>query len=121
MHIFQEWVPKKYEVRVTVVDGRFFAARIDAMPEAAYVDWRSDYHSISYSVMEIPDVVQSRVRTLLDSLGLRFGALDFVVDRHDQWWFLECNLAGQWLWLQDEASVQIAAGIADLLVSGEGR
>jgi hypothetical protein len=34
---------------------------------------------------------------------------------------LECNPAGQWLWLQDEAGVEIAAGIADLLVSGGQR
>lgn len=61
MHIFQEWVLKQYEVRLTVVDGHFFAARIDAESEAAYVDWRSDYHSISYSVIETPDFLRSHV------------------------------------------------------------
>jgi hypothetical protein len=31
---------------------------------------------------------------------------------------LECNPAGQWLWLQEETGAEIAEGIADLLVSG---
>lgn len=79
MHLFQQWVPKDYEVRLTVVDGKFFAARIDGGSEAAQVDWRSDYGALAYRTVGIPDVVQTRVNALLDKLGLRFGALDFVV------------------------------------------
>ncbi|MGQ0778667.1 MAG: ATP-grasp ribosomal peptide maturase [Pseudonocardiales bacterium] len=118
MHIFQEWVPKEYEVRVTVVDGRFFAARIDAASESAYVDWRSDYRSISYTVIEIPDLIRSSVSALLDALGLRFGALDFIVDPDGQWWFLECNPNGQWAWIEDETGMPITSALADAL---EGR
>ncbi|MGH8574632.1 MAG: MvdC/MvdD family ATP grasp protein, partial [Gammaproteobacteria bacterium] len=46
MHLFQQWVPKEYEVRLTVVDDRFFAARIDARSPAASVDWRADYEAL---------------------------------------------------------------------------
>lgn len=115
MHIFQEWVPKEYEVRVTVVDGRFFAARIDAASDAAHVDWRSDYHSISYTVTDTPDPVRLSVRALLDSLGLRFGALDFIVDPDGHWWFLECNPNGQWAWIEEETGMPIASAVADAL------
>ena len=31
---------------------------------------------------------------------------------------LECNPAGQWLWLQEETGVPIAAALADLLTEG---
>jgi ATP-grasp ribosomal peptide maturase len=89
MHLFQQWVPKDYEVRLTVVDSRFFAARIDGTSDAAQVDWRSDYSALKYQTMETPDVVRSGVSALLDKLGLRFGALDFVVAPDGQWWFLE--------------------------------
>ncbi|MGH3439744.1 MAG: ATP-grasp ribosomal peptide maturase [Sciscionella sp.] len=118
MHTFQEWVPKKYEVRMTVVDGRVFAARIDAASDAAHVDWRSDYHAISYATVEIPDVVRSGVSALLDSLGLRFGALDFIVTLDGEFVFLECNPNGQWAWIEDETGMPIAAALADAL---EGR
>ncbi|MGH3822868.1 MAG: ATP-grasp ribosomal peptide maturase [Pseudonocardiaceae bacterium] len=118
MHIVQEWVPKQYEIRLTVVDNNFFAARIDAASETAHVDWRSDYHSISYSVTDTPKAVRSRVSALLDSMGLRFGALDFIVDPHDQWWFLECNPNGQWAWIEEETGLPISGALADAL---EGR
>ena len=48
MHLFQEWVPKAYEVRLTVVDGEFFAARIDGHSESARVDWRTDYDNLAW-------------------------------------------------------------------------
>lgn len=118
MHIFQEWVPKKYEVRLTVVDDHFFAARIDAASEAAHVDWRSDYHSISYTAIETPGFVRSGVNALLESLNLRFAALDFIVDPDCQWWFLECNPNGQWAWIEDETGLLISSALADAL---EGR
>ncbi len=118
MHIFQEWVPKECEARLTVVDNRFFTARIDAASDAAHVDWRSDYHSISYTAIETPGLVRSGVSALLESLGLRFAAVDFIVDPGGQWWFLECNPNGQWAWIEDETGLPIASALADAL---EGR
>ena len=49
MHLFQRQVPKDYEVRLTVVDDRLFAARIDADSDAAREDWRADYEALRYS------------------------------------------------------------------------
>ncbi|MGH3521099.1 MAG: ATP-grasp ribosomal peptide maturase [Haloechinothrix sp.] len=89
MHLFQQWVPKSYEVRLTVVDGQYFAARIDSASSAGYLDWRADYDSLTYTPIETPNTVRARVAALLDMLGLRFGALDFVVDPREEWWHLE--------------------------------
>lgn len=118
MHLFQQWVPKDYEVRLTVVDDQFFAARIDARSPAAETDWRADYHALDYTAIETPEFVRTRVSELLHRLGLRFGALDFVVSPDGQWWFLECNPNGQWAWIETETAMPIAAAIADAL---EGR
>lgn len=115
MHLFQEWVPKAYEVRLTVVDGQFFAARIDAASNAAYADWRADYGRLTYTAIATPAFVRSRVAHFLDRLHLRFGALDFVVAPDGEWWFLECNPNGQWAWIEEEIGLPIAAAIADAL------
>lgn len=115
MHLFQEAVSKDYEIRLTVVDDQFFAARIDGNSPAAQVDWRSDYEALSYQAVETPKRVQARVSALLDKLGLRFGALDFVVASDGEWWFLECNPNGQWAWIEDETGMPISTAIADAL------
>jgi glutathione synthase/RimK-type ligase-like ATP-grasp enzyme len=118
MHLFQEWVPKDYEVRLTVVDDQFFAARIDAGSEEGYLDWRADYQRLTYSTVETPEPVRTQVSALLNTLGLRFGALDFAVTPDNQWHFLELNPNGQWAWIEEETGMPIAATLADAL---EGR
>ena len=114
-HLFQEWVPKEYEVRVTVVDDRLFAARIDAKSATALVDWRSDYENVTYMLWEVPTTVKLSVMSLLDRLQLRFGTLDFVVTPANEWVFLEINPNGQWAWIEEEVGLPIAAAIADAL------
>lgn len=113
MHLFQQWVPKAYEVRLTVVDDQFFAARIDAHSPAAQVDWRADYHSLEYTPVGTPGLIRNRVSALLRELGLRFAAMDFVVDPDGEWWFLEANANGQWAWIETETAMSIATAIAE--------
>lgn len=48
VHLFQEYIPKKHDVRLTVVGDRFFAAAIHTDSDDAYIDWRSDYGSLRY-------------------------------------------------------------------------
>ena len=118
MHLFQEWVPKQYEVRLTVVDEQLHAARIDASTPAGHADWRADYGGLTYSRIDPPGHVRSGVSALMKSFSLRFAALDFVVSPNADWWFLECNPNGQWAWIEEETQMPIAAAIADALTRG---
>jgi ATP-grasp ribosomal peptide maturase len=118
MHLFQAWVPKAYEVRLTVVDGRFFAARIDAGSPAAHVDWRADYRSLAYTPIETPASVRAQATALLRRLCLRFAAMDFVVAPDGEWWFLEANPNGQWAWIETATEMPIASAVADALEGG---
>lgn len=120
-HLIQEWVPKKFDARVTMVGRKAFAVAIHTGSDRGHVDWRSDYGSLEYQQVDLPGRVAAAAARFLERLGLSFGAFDFVVTPEDEWVMLECNPAGQWLWLQHEAGVEIAAGIADLLVSGGQR
>ncbi|XVU24253.1 ATP-grasp ribosomal peptide maturase [Actinoplanes sp. CA-054009] len=117
-HLFQQQVAKVFDVRVTVVDGQVFAARIDALGRAGRTDWRADYSNLRYSPYALPDEVAQKVRVLLDRLRLRFGALDFVVTSQGEHVFLEVNPNGQWAWIEDETGLPIAAAIADALQKG---
>lgn len=114
-HQFQEWIDKDHEVRLTVVDDRFFAARLTARSADARVDWRSDYASIDYAVTEVPDRVRTGVSRMLAGLRLRFASMDFAVRPDGSWVFLDLNPNGQWGWIEHETGLPICAAIATAL------
>ncbi|WP_380280903.1 ATP-dependent carboxylate-amine ligase [Kitasatospora purpeofusca] len=119
-HLFQEWVPKAYEVRLTVVGRRVFAAEIHAESEAARTDWRSDYDSLRYRVCEPPPEVAAGVRRVLGQLGLPYGAFDFVVTPSGEWVFLEVNPNGQYGFVEQATGLPITAAICDYLEGAMG-
>lgn len=115
-HLFQEWIPKAFDVRLTVVGERYFAVAVHADSAEAGVDWRARYDELRYEVVETPEEVRHGVRAYLREFALTFGAFDFSVTPDDRWWFLECNPAGQWGWIAEETGVPIAEAIAEELV-----
>jgi ATP-grasp ribosomal peptide maturase len=114
-HLFQAWVPKAYEVRLTVVGETMFAVAIHAESDAAHVDWRSDYDHHRYDIIGVPTAKADAAQRYLSMSGLVYGAFDFAVDAGGRWHFLECNSGGQWGWLAELLDLPIAAAIADSL------
>lgn len=110
-HLFQQRVPKKADVRVTVIGPKVFCVRIDSH----LLDWRTDYSRLTYTPVEPPPGVERSLYRYLDHFGLVFGAFDFCVGNDGRWWFLECNPSGQWYWLEPETGLPMCAALADLL------
>jgi glutathione synthase/RimK-type ligase-like ATP-grasp enzyme len=115
-HLFQQWVPKAFDVRLTVVGDRCFAVAVHAGSPEAAIDWRSRYNDLRYEVYETPGEVRHGVQAYLREFDLTFGAFDFSVTPDGRWWFLECNPAGQWGWLAERTGLPIAEAVADELV-----
>lgn len=119
MSMLQERINHRHAIRLTVVDGRLFAAAIHAHSRAAVLDWRADQDHISFSRIDVPDAVGSGVMNLMAALGLRFGAFDFLLTPEGEWVFLEINPNGQWAFIEQATGLPIAAAIADAL-AGQG-
>lgn len=117
-HLFQAWVPKTHDVRVTVVGERLLATTITSGSDATRVDWRRDYDALTYNACEVPAGVIQGIRDYRARFGLLYGAFDFAVDADGAWWFLECNPNGQWGWLVESANLPIPAALADALAEG---
>lgn len=117
VHLFQEWIPKRYDLRLTVVGDRFFAVAIHASSDEALADWRSDYGALSYEPMEVPDCIRFSITDLLKRLDLPFGAFDFTVTPEGEWVFLEINPNGQWGWIEEHTGLPITSAMADLLTA----
>lgn len=113
--VFQEYIEKQYEVRYTVVGKKHYVCRIESQAsEKAKEDWRryDIIHTPHYS-MEPPEEIREKVDSMMNILGLEFGALDFIVTPDNKWVFLEINCMGQWLWIEQLTGLQISASIVE--------
>ncbi len=114
--LFQELVPKKVELRITIVGSRIFAAELSYRdPAAAALDWRTAYERVQYCVCDLPEGIASRCLTFVKRLGLSFAALDMIVTPEDRFVFLEANPTGQWAWIQNATGLPICETLVDLL------
>jgi ATP-grasp ribosomal peptide maturase len=118
--LFQELVPKKMELRITVVGERVFLAEIYySHPERAAVDWRTAYQDLRYGIHELPMEIHRKCLELVRKLSLSFAAIDMIVTPNDRYVFLEANPNGQWQWIERATGFPICETLVDLLVAGE--
>jgi glutathione synthase/RimK-type ligase-like ATP-grasp enzyme len=117
--IYQPLIPKKTDVRVTIVGGEMWAAEIHSQVDPkAVVDWRqTDRPDLPHSRLELSNEVRDQLRALMRRLGLIFGAIDLVRTPDDRYVFLEVNPSGQWLWIEHALGSQISKAIAAWLTN----
>ncbi|MFE7132764.1 ATP-grasp ribosomal peptide maturase [Streptomyces sp. NPDC057638] len=113
-HLIQQWVDKAYEVRLTAVGNRMFAAEIHAGSEASRIDFRRDYSSLTYVVREVPDPIRRGVLAVMRAFGLRYVAMDFLVSRGGGWYAVDVNPNGQFGFVP-ELRDPITKALADAL------
>jgi hypothetical protein len=96
----QAEVPKRVELRVTVIGEEIFAAEIDSQASKRHaLDWRrSGSKDLCHRRHQLPAEIAERCRNLIRGLGLRYGAIDLIVRPDDVYVFLEINPGGRCLW-----------------------
>ena len=117
--IFQQRINKQSELRIAYVDGHCFPAGIEAhsKTESHLTDWRKADPTLSKWVnCQIPDELTQKIRSLMNALHLKFGAIDFILDTHGQYQYLEVNPAGEWGMLEAELGLPISKQIALTLI-----
>ncbi|WP_214416502.1 MvdC/MvdD family ATP grasp protein [Sphaerisporangium fuscum] len=118
--IAQAYVPKRLEVRVTVVGTRVFPAEIHSqVSNHTKYDWRHyDPGATPIRRHDLPGEVSERCVALVRALSLTYGAIDLILTPDGRYVFLEINPNGQFLWIEDATGLPISAAIADLLTGG---
>lgn len=116
--IFQEVLDPAYEVRVTVVGNKVFAAEVaDARPpvEGRIRDWRTAFEHDSFrgTAIKLPRDIKAACLAMIGSYtGLRTGMYDFIVDKLGRWYFLEINPNGAWGFIEDATGYPIGKAFA---------
>ena len=116
--IFQQYIPKTLDIRVTVVGNKVFSVAIDSQSaEETKVDWRRGSNpNLHHEIITLPKQIADYCIEMVRLQDLRFGAIDLAKSRNGLYWFLECNPNGQWAWIENRTGLPIAAAIADELV-----
>ncbi|MEK7152488.1 MAG: hypothetical protein AAB834_00945 [Patescibacteria group bacterium] len=118
--IFQQAIDTQFDVRVTVVGDRVFPAiiRNNTSSYADARDWRIGHFEGGLSI-EAYDSFPAHMASLcvqhVKRLRLRYGAIDLVMDKQGDFWFLENNPNGQWGFIEINTGHRIGEAIASML------
>ena len=119
---FQHYIPKRHELRVTVIGNRAFTARIHSQddPRTA-TDYRDFSAEIRYDAAPLPRDVERRCIAFVHSYGLTFGAIDLIVTPDGEHVFLENNPVGQFLFVEELVpELDMTGAVADWLLAAAG-
>lgn len=116
--LIQNYIEKEYEVRLNYVDGNFLACKIESQKSnISSTDWRRyDLPNTPYKIIDVPYYIKNKTNKFMKHLNLRFGAFDFIVDNNFDWYFLEINPMGQYLWIEELTGLPITSSLKELLL-----
>lgn len=115
--IYQREVSKRADIRVTVVGEEAYSAEISSQDfDDTKTDWRRGSNvDLVHTPHKLPKSIEDKCVRLTEELGLRFGAIDLILDDEGTYWFLEINPNGQWAWIENRTGLPISKAIVDEL------
>jgi glutathione synthase/RimK-type ligase-like ATP-grasp enzyme len=104
-------------LRVTVVGEQVFAAEIDSQSNTKARDdiHRGPLPALPKSVFNLDNTTSKRCIRIIKSLGLKYGAIDFVIEKNGNITFLEVNPTGEWYWIEHETNLPITEAMVDFI------
>lgn len=98
--IYQQRIEKQFDVRTVLMGKHVYSFALRTPGNS--LDWRFDaaMSHLEVQIIATPADIENGLLTFAETSGLCFGSADFAVDRRGQWWFLEINEQGQFLWLE---------------------
>lgn len=117
--IFQQFIKKVCDIRVIVIGNSITAFAIYSKPNSqATIDFRYGFtEGLRHEVIVLPKALEVKLLKFVETQGLVFSAIDMVLDEKKQFWFLENNPNGQWLWLEFETNFPLTRIMSEKLVS----
>lgn len=115
--LLQEFLPKKYELRITVIGNSIFPCAIYSNDSKyAQEDFRVDNpEKLRHEQVEIPQELTDMCFELVKSYNLQYGAIDVILTPEGEYVFLEINPNGQYLWIEHLTGMPLTEAMANLL------
>lgn len=118
--IFQEYVDKDVELRVTVIGDELFTAAIHSQEDPrTKVDFRRFDVDIPYRKFRLPAEVEQRCVEFVHSYGLTYSALDLILTPDQRFVFIENNPVGQFMFVERMVpELRMTKAVAAALIRG---
>jgi hypothetical protein len=115
--LLQEKVSRQCDLRVTFIGKHCFTAAVRT--PSPTVDWRDPAANATFLPAEIAPALEAKCRKMLSSLGLQYGAFDFIRRPDGEDVFLEVNPTGEWAWLENSLGFPMRRAFIDLFYGGQ--
>lgn len=101
--IFQTKIKKAYELRITCMGNEMIAVKIDSQKHRkGKNDWRLiPTQELCVEIYDLPLTLKNLCLNFMSELGLYFGCFDIIRSEEGDYYFLEINEQGQFLWIED--------------------
>ncbi|MES2217896.1 MAG: hypothetical protein V4501_05760 [Pseudomonadota bacterium] len=119
--IFQKKIDKAFELRVNIFGNTCIAAKLSSQQHPQGIeDWRKiPTNELLIDTFKLPDDIFRKCKLLMQEFGIVFGCFDFIVTPEGEYYFLEINEQGQFLWIEDvNPNIKILDAFTDFLISG---
>jgi glutathione synthase/RimK-type ligase-like ATP-grasp enzyme len=121
--IYQKKIEKAFELRITYFGDKSVAVKLDSQQHPnAKTDWRSvSCFEIGIEEYRLPDDIDYKCREFMRKMGVVFGCFDFIVTTDDEYYFLEINEQGQFLWIEEvNPSIKMLDKFTNFLIESGG-
>ncbi|MFZ2315268.1 MAG: hypothetical protein WAW86_06395 [Gammaproteobacteria bacterium] len=121
--IFQEKIEKQYELRVTYFGQKYIAVKIHSQEhDLARLDWRSaPTKELKLERVDLPKELDQHCRLLMQQFNIVFGCFDFIATPDNEYYFLEVNEQGQFLWIEEvNPDIKMLQAFIDFLLESKG-
>jgi glutathione synthase/RimK-type ligase-like ATP-grasp enzyme len=119
--IFQRKILKAYELRVNILGDCCIAVKINSQEHPkGKMDWRYvPGHELKVEAYNLPAEVLEKCKIFMKKQGVVFGCFDFIVTPDGEYYFLEINEQGQFLWIEDvNPDIKMLDAFTDFLIAG---
>ena len=117
---FQEYIPKRVELRVTIIGNDIFTAELHSqVHEETRYDWRHYEVEVPTYEHQLPVEIAEKCLALTKAYGLHFSTSDMILTPDGRYVFLEMNPNGQFLWVQEcVPTLKMREAMAACLIRG---
>jgi glutathione synthase/RimK-type ligase-like ATP-grasp enzyme len=115
--IFQEYIEPYLDLRIIWIADNLFSVSINSKSGEAPVDSRLD-SSVSFEKYDLPKSIENMLKSLMKNLELMYGAIDMRIGVDGNYYFLEVNPSGQFIYLELKTGIPLAENLSNLLATG---